>query len=267
VLKSNPMALDAISEVPLPQSFPKKTLLSYLMLAPFLLVFFGVLILMDLVQRFFAIFLPSKHHHSAFILNYLIKFSLRLLGTSFEIKNKINLPRDRPYIIVSNHQSMFDISILYTAFKNHHPRFISKKELSKWIPGVSICLRASQAAIIDRKNRQQAIPEIKALGKRMTANNFAAVIFPEGTRARDGVMKRFRPGGLLSLIDSAPSAAVIPVAIEGSWMLTYNTFGPIPLGVKVSLSVGETIEPKNLAPEKVVEQCERRIAEMLKEMR
>ena len=78
---------------------------------------------------------------------------------------------------------------------------------------------------------------IRKFGKRVEEHRYAACIFPEGTRARDGVVKEFNAAGLLALMRAAPSAVIVPVAIDGSWELMRYSMRPVPFGVRVRCRV------------------------------
>ena len=140
------------------------------------------------------------------------------------------------------------------------PRFISKKELGKWIPGISFNLRAGRQPLIDRSNAADALSVINAFGKRLDTDSFSAIIFPEGTRARDGVLKRFKSSGLLTLLENAPNAKVIVVAIDGSWRFqTYNCW-PVPKATNVKMEVLDLIDrSNNISPEEIILNCQKQI--------
>jgi 1-acyl-sn-glycerol-3-phosphate acyltransferase len=96
--------------------------------------------------------------------------------------------------------------------------------------------------LIDRNDGKGALMEIGKLGSYIENNNRSAVIFPEGTRSRDGHPKPFKPMGLKMLLKKAPSALIIPISINNSWKLVrYGKF-PMGLGAKVSFKIHEPIE-------------------------
>ena len=139
------------------------------------------------------------------------------------------MPEKGPLIIVANHQSMYDIPPMIWHLRKYHPKFVSKKELGKGIPSVSFNLRHGGSVLIDRKDRRQAMRAIADMGSYIEKTGHTAVIFPEGTRSRDGHPKPFRTIGLKILIENAPSAHILPVSINNSWkMLRYGKF---PLGI------------------------------------
>lgn len=221
---------------------PLSLLRDWAVTIPFALTFFALLLFFDVAQRIAILFGRVAHEYIIVLLNGSLMYSLYLLGVRFEIRFSEPISGDGPYIVVANHQSLFDIPILHTIFARYRPRFIAKQELARWIPSVSFNLRHGGNAVIDRSNARQAIAEIERLGKAMNRLRFAAVIFPEGTRAREGTIKKFRYAGFASLMQTAPKAPIVPVAIDGSWRLVPQSRGPIPWGVTVHVHIGKPIE-------------------------
>ncbi|WP_396591047.1 lysophospholipid acyltransferase family protein [Allomuricauda sp. R78024] len=194
-------------------------------------IFFGLaLIIFHPIQWFCLNVLGySAHKKSVEILNWFLMRSTNVLGTRYKFENKHDIPTDRPLIIVTNHQSMYDIPPIIWYMRKHHPKFVAKKELGQGIPSVSYNLRHGGSALIDRKDGKQALSEIARLGSYVEKNNRAAVIFPEGTRSRNGHPKPFKPMGLKILLKKAPSALIVPISINNSWKIL--RFGKFPMGL------------------------------------
>ena len=76
----------------------------------------------------------------------------------------------------------------------------------------------------------------------MAGRGVSASIFPEGTRARGGVLGPFRPQGTFALMAAAPDAPVVPVAIDDSWRLLRHGLRPVPFGTRVRVFIGSPIE-------------------------
>lgn len=176
------------------------------------------------------------------VLNYSLMRTTSILGTTYTFSSTDHLPSDRPLIIVTNHQSMYDIPPIIWYMRKFHPKFVSKKELGSGIPSVSYNLRHGGSALIDRTDGKAAIIEIGRLGTYVAEHNRAAVIFPEGTRSRDGHPKPFKTTGLKMLLKKAPTALIVPISINNSWKIVrYGKF-PMGLGAKVSFQLQEPIE-------------------------
>jgi 1-acyl-sn-glycerol-3-phosphate acyltransferase len=168
---------------------------------------------------------------------HLLLIHLRVLGTRITVTFETPLPTQTTLIVISNHQSVFDIPLLMWYLRRTSPIFVAKKELEKWIPSVSCTLRTNGSVLIDRADAAQAVTEIRRLGDFINEKKIAACIFPEGTRSRDGVVKRFKSAGVRALLEQCPEATVVPVAISGAWQLVQHKFFPVPVGVRVYLDV------------------------------
>ena len=210
------------------------------------LVLFGItLVVFHPVQWIcLRLFGYNAHQRSVSVLNLFLMWCTYVLGTRYTFVGSGKLPRNRPLIIVSNHQSMYDISPIIWYLRRHHPKFVSKIELGKGIPSVSFNLRHGGSVLIDRKDSKQAIQQISKLGKYIEMHKRSAVIFPEGTRSRTGYPKKFQPTGLKMLMRQSPSALLVPVSINNSWkMLEYGKF-PYGIGCHLKFQVHEPIEIK-----------------------
>lgn len=201
----------------------------------------------------------SSHQSVVNFMNLCLVRSLHVLGTRISFRNTHQLPTDRPLIIVSNHQSLNDIPTISWYLRKHHPKFVSKQELGKGIPSVSFNLRHGGSALIDRKNPKQALTVVKKLGQLIEKKTFSAVIFPEGTRSRDGKPKRFSENGVKMLVKFAPTSVVVPVTINNSWkLLKYGGF-PMAIGVHLTFDVHEPIETNKLKFPELFEKVEETI--------
>lgn len=200
------------------------------------------------------------------ILNFFLLTTYYILGSRVKFTNKYKLPQNRPIIFIANHQSMYDIPPLIWFLRKHHAKFISKIELTKGIPSISFNLKYGGGANIDRKDSKQAVAEILKLARRMKDNNWSTVIFPEGTRSRDGSMKPFAVGGIATLLKKVPNALLVPIAIKNSWKLVQYGQFPLSFGEKMSWTVLEPIEPANKPVEDLVSMAEDAVKNSLREL-
>lgn len=232
-------------------------ILSYPLSVLFYFLFLCLLVIFHPIQVLCRVlFGYQAHKNSVDVLNFFLMRVVAFLGIRITSLPKTDLPTNRPLIIVSNHQGVYDIPPIVWMFRKHHPKFISKKELAKNIPSVSYNLRHSGAALIDRKNRAQAIPEITKLGELIAKKNYAACIFPEGTRSRTGVMKKFKSGGIEALLKAAPNALLVPFVIDGNYKIEQNGMFPLGLGAKVRYKVLDPIEPAARNARELTEELE-----------
>lgn len=218
-------------------------LLSYPLSVIYYIFFLISLVVFHPVQWIcFNIFGSKAQQQSVYALQLVLMRCACILGTRFTFKNPYQLDVNRPLIVVANHQSLHDIYPLTWYLRKQSPKFISKIELGKGIPSVSYNLRHGGAALIDRKNPRQSLPTLMKFGSYVEENNYAAVIFPEGTRSRDGVPKPFQTKGLDILLKKIPSALIVPVTINNSWkMFKYGKF-PMGLGNHIEFTVHKPLE-------------------------
>lgn len=182
----------------------------------------------------------QSHKVTVDILNWFLVKSLLFLGNTVTFTKHFPIPEDTSIIFVANHQSMLDIPPMILYLRKYHPKFVSKIELSKGFPSVSFNLRHGGAALINRKDVRQALTELDAFGKRVHDNKWSAAIFPEGTRSRTGVPKKFSLNGLKMIIKHNPEAYIVPVTINNSWKMF--RYGQFPLGMFTRITI-ETFEP------------------------
>lgn len=226
------------------------TIVFYLLFGLMLLVFEGI-------QRIcLYTFGYQAHKKSVDIFNGITVLLLRLFGTRFTIEDNSNLPKNAPVLLVSNHQSMWDIPPIIWYLRRLHPKFVSKKELGKGIPTISFNLKHGGSVLIDRKDREQATSQLENFGKYLVKTKHAGVVFAEGTRNRDNNMRPFRPAGLTTLIENMPDAYIVPISITNSWKLQrYGTF-PIPLGVHFKMLVHPAIKITNQPIPELIQELE-----------
>lgn len=240
-------------------------ILSYPISIIYYLVFLLFLVIFHPIQWIcLNVFGYQAHKKSVDILNMFLVRTTHLLGTTYKIEGVEKLPKGVPVIIVANHQSMYDIPPIIWFMRKVHPKFISKKELGKGIPSVSYNLRHGGSVLIDRKDPKQALPVIKQMAEYIEKNNRSAVIFPEGTRSKTGVPKKFSESGLKILCKYAPSAYIVPISINNSWkMVRYGQY-PLGLGNRLTFTIQEPFAIKNIPFEEVMERTENAVVQGIK---
>ncbi len=231
---------------------------------PFTVLFylcFGVtLVFFHIVQWItFNLFGYQAHKRTVDIMNWVILLCLRVLGTRFAFDAPTGIPENAPVIIVSNHQSLWDIPPIIWYLRKLHPKFIAKKELAKGVPGVSYNLRHGGSVLIDRKDPKQATGQIKTMAEYISKNNRSVVIFPEGTRSKTGTPRPFKRKGLEMLFSHAPNAYVLPVTINNSWKLQQYGMFPMPLGITIEHILHPALKVSDYQPEALIDLVEKQI--------
>ncbi|CAN5799477.1 hypothetical protein BH23ACT5_BH23ACT5_23900 [soil metagenome] len=209
------------------------------MTVPFLVTFGLVLAVFDVAGRIVRPFSLTWFEWVMGALQWTLMAVFRIFGTELDVERS---PKIRPrtgYLIVSNHQSLFDIVLIGGLMMSNLPKYVAKAELGRWIPSVSLNLKKGDHALIDRQNPGDALNTIAAFGERVQARGRSAVIFPEGTRSKDGTLAPFKRAGARALLAAADQLPVVPVAIQGSWRL--NRLWPFSPGSKVTITLGDPI--------------------------
>jgi 1-acyl-sn-glycerol-3-phosphate acyltransferase len=220
---------------------PVRTFRDWLLTIPFLLAFGGILLVYDVAQRVARLFGSRPHDYVAGALQWSLVKAFGLCGTRLVVERAPGVRPQTPYLIIANHQSMFDIPIFGALLFTNFPKYVSKRSLARWIPSISYNLRRGGHALIDRGDPDQALGAIRQLAAEVRRRGVSAVIFPEGTRGRRGELGRFRPRGSFALLEAAPDIAVLPVCIDQSWRLLCHNLLPVPFGVTVRVWIGDPI--------------------------
>lgn len=152
------------------------------------------------------------------------------------VKWPADIDRSKSYIYMSNHQSNFDIPVLLGHLKVQF-RWLAKMELFK-IPIFGHAMRKAGYISIDRNKRESAFKSLKNAAREIKSG-VSVLIFPEGTRSRDGKIRPFKKGGFIMAIDSG--APIVPIVISGTRSIM--TKGSIKINPgKVSVVVHQPIQ-------------------------
>lgn len=229
------------------------------LLTPVFYIFFSLFLLIfhPIQWISYKVFGYKVHKKSVDTLNFFLTYSTLILFNIPRLKNKVKLPKGRPLIFVSNHQSTFDIPGLVFFFRKYHGKFISKIELAtSGLPSISFNLKYGGGANIDRKDSEQSKGEIKKLAERMKKYKWSAFIFPEGTRTKDGKMKGFQVGGISTIVSVCPEVLIVPVAINGSLEMVKKGMFPLLPFNRMTWEVLSPIEIKGRDISEVIKEAE-----------
>ncbi len=242
-------------------------LISYPLSVIHYLVFGLLLVIFHPIQWLaFNLFGKNAHRAIVVIMNIGLTWSLFFLFSRVKFINKYKIPKNAPIIIVSNHQSTYDIPPIYRYFSKTFPNFVSKMELGKGIPSVSYNLRHGDNVLIDRSDPRQAIQTLMKFGEKIEKENLTAVIFPEGTRSKIAIPKPFRESGFKMMVKKAPSSYVIPLSINNSWRLVRKGSFPLGVGIKVTMEAHEPIKSDSMPFAALLDKTEGTIKEALHQL-
>ena len=175
----------------------------------YLLVFIPVTALFAVSASIFTLF-DSSGRNYAFHARWWARIGLALNNTSVELRGAEYLPGG-PFILMSNHQSNFDIlSLIATIPRRIY--WIAKKELFD-IPIFGYSMRRGGYIPLDRSDGRKALKSMENAAS-IIRQGSSVVMFPEGTRTCDGQLLPFKRGGFMLAVRAG--VPVIPVTINGS---------------------------------------------------
>jgi 1-acyl-sn-glycerol-3-phosphate acyltransferase len=218
-----------------------RRVLDWVFTIPFLVAFGLTLVFYDIVGRIVRPFSLRGFEYVMAALQRTLMYCFRICGTRIHVERSPAIEKRTGYAIISNHQSMFDIVLIGGLLFTNFPKYVAKKELGRWLPSISLNLRWGGNALIDRKDRAQAVAAISDMTQTAQRRNVSVAIFPEGTRSRDGRLKTFRRAGSRALLEGADQLPVVPVAVDGAWKLLRYNLKPVPFGTTVRVKFGDPI--------------------------
>ena len=139
---------------------------------------------------------------------------LATCGVRVSLSGLENLERGRHYIFAANHQSIYDIPILF-AWLPFSFRILYKESLNR-VPFMGWHLYFCGHISVDRSNPVRARQSLERAAKRIQQGT-SVLIFPEGTRSQNGSIGRFKQGSFVLAIKSG--VPVVPITISESWRI------------------------------------------------
>ena len=135
---------------------------------------------------------------------------LRTTGVRVDVVGLERLVPGRTYVFVANHQSIYDIPILFWSLP-YQLRIIAKESLGRF-PFLGWHLRRTGHMLVDRRRPDRAA--IFAWASRLTSQGLSLIVFPEGTRSPDGRLGRFKGGSFYLALEAG--LPVVPISVVGS---------------------------------------------------
>ena len=134
---------------------------------------------------------------------------LKTTGVTVRVSGLERLDPSRSYVFASNHQSIYDIPILFASLP-FQLRILAKDSLGR-IPFMGWHLRRTGHVLVDRS--KSGVGVMKKM-QRLVADGHSLIVFPEGTRSTDGSVGRFKGGSFIIALSAG--LPVVPLSITGS---------------------------------------------------
>lgn len=163
---------------------------------------------------------------------------VEVLGVDLVATGAHQVPTDRAYVYMSNHQSHLDIPMLYATLPSPTIRMLGKKELFK-IPLWGRGLRAAEFIEVDRSNHTRARQSID-YAARLIRDGVSIYLAPEGTRSVTGKIGPLKKGGFHLAKDT--QTPIIPVAVKGTIDILPRGSRVMHTGQRVDVTIGAPIQ-------------------------
>jgi 1-acyl-sn-glycerol-3-phosphate acyltransferase len=187
----------------------------------------------------------SEEKSKEFVRKTVEKFGrivMKSLFCKIEVDGKDKIPKNGPYVIVSNHQSYFDIPLIFGYV--YPSGFVAKIELEK-IPIIGKYIKALDSVLINRNDPKSGAASLRRFAKNLK-NGSIITVFPEGTRTKTGAIGEFKKGTLM--VPYRYKVNILPISINGSFNLSKKgtlLFKP----ARIKIKIFDVIEPETFASE------------------
>jgi len=167
-------------------------------------------------------------------------------GVTLHIEGGEHVDPSRSYVVVSNHRSNFDIMVNFLAV-DLPIRFLAKKELFA-LPLVGAAMRAIGMVEVDRHRGGLVHTQLNSDAGEAVAHARSLMVYPEGTRTRDGSMQEFKKGAFaIAVVAGLP---ILPVTIQGSY-IAWPAKGLV-RGGPIRVSISKPIETEGMGRRDIV---------------
>lgn len=178
------------------------------------LVFYPVGLLLTLITGWVTVLVAtiwSPESASRYIASSWGRLLCWLTPVWVTVEGAENADPDRTYVVVCNHQGLYDIFLVYGWLKLDL-KWVMKAELRK-LPGVGIGCEKAGHIFVDRSNPEQARKAVtEALDK--VGDGVGLLFFAEGTRSHDGKLRPFKKGAFR--VATSQNLPILPVTIVGT---------------------------------------------------
>lgn len=171
--------------------------------------------------------------------------------TRIKINGNENIDPEKSYIFVANHQSMFDIFLIY-GYLNAKFKWIMKMELRR-TPLLGKACESMGHIFVDRSSPMRAQKSLEAAKDRLLQGNNSIFLFPEGTRSSNGKIGRFKRGAFTIARDL--HLPIIPVTISGAYNVLPKGGWHITPG-SITMTIHNPIDTTNLTDDNLNEMIE-----------
>ncbi len=153
------------------------------------------------------------------LVNGLFAFIMRVAGIKIDVEGSEHLEKvENGFLLVSNHQSYYDIPAASLALRGRGLSFVAKESLRKvWF--IAHYMEIMNCLFLDRSSVKAGMKMIKD-GNKLLKSGVNLLVFPEGQRTRDGNFQEFKAGSLK--LATRVKAPIVPMSISNSYNVNPN---------------------------------------------
>jgi 1-acyl-sn-glycerol-3-phosphate acyltransferase len=191
--------------------------------------------------------LTREHGASLWAMRSWCRSSVRGLDIEVDASGLENVPQRGPFVYCSNHQSLVDILVLGSVLPGDY-KWAAKRSLMR-IPFLGWHLKLSGHVPVDRGAGTSSAQAVVERFKDVLGRGKPLLIFPEGTRSEDGVVRAFKSGAFAAAVGR--NVPIVPVSIEGTHQLMQKGAFDLGHGVMrhVKVKVGRPLMPSSYGDE------------------
>jgi 1-acyl-sn-glycerol-3-phosphate acyltransferase len=184
-------------------------------------------------------------------IGWFVRLGLAMVGVKVDVKGLEHLDPAQPYILTPNHQSFIEVP-LFVTYLGRNPGYLAKKEVFKY-PVFGPGIRMMGVIPVDRTNSPAAVESAKQATRNIRRGK-SYMVYPEGTRSKDGTLLPFKKGAFMMAIEAG--VPIVPVTVSGATkIMPKGEFKLFPS--TVHLIIHEPISTKDYSKENVAELMQR----------
>ncbi|MBB6275238.1 lysophospholipid acyltransferase family protein [Porphyromonas circumdentaria] len=177
------------------------------------------------------------------------RIGLTLFLCPIKVEGRENIPyKSGPFVVMANHQGAFDILMMY-GYLSIPFRWVMKQELRS-VPFMGKACAMAGFIFVDEKT-PSSIKGTMSSARKVLSEGTSIFIFPEGSRTKDGKMRRFKKGGFMMAYEL--NVPIIPVTINGAFKaLPRGTFFVRPTRLKLTIHPPVEIDKEEPFPQNML---------------
>jgi 1-acyl-sn-glycerol-3-phosphate acyltransferase len=178
---------------------------------------------------------------------FFVRLGLALVSVKVEVTGLDRLDPNQTYIFTPNHQSLIEVP-LFVTYLGRNPAYLGKKEVFKY-PVFGRGIRLIGVVPVDRSNSPAAVESAKLATENLRRGK-SYVVYPEGTRSKDGGLLPFKKGAFMMAIDAG--VPIVPITVSGATkIMPKGEVKVFPSTVRITIH--EPIDTAGYSKENVVE--------------